>query len=360
MICSGGTGGHVIPSINFGNFLINKGFECHLIVDERGKKYSKKFKGKIYLINSSHFSGNIFFKINSIKNLLLGFVQSLFLVIKIKPQNCISFGSYATFMPVLSTLLLKFFFNINIFIHEQNSVIGKANLFFLPFCRFLFINFKSIKNLNNKYLNKTFYVGLPEELISKKKELIKEKNNEKKIIFVYGGSQGSIPLIEKLLLILDNTEKQSLNKIKLIIQAPKIISKKLSLLMNKLYIDYEINEFFENINEILYKSDVAFTRAGAGTIRDIIKYKIPTIIIPLPNSINNHQYYNAKYLYDKKGAILMEEKNFDIRINSDIFNKLLFNENYKDKIKTNLEKITLPEANQTMLNKIFYEKRKKY
>ena len=130
--------------------------------------------------------------------------------------------------------------------------------------------------------------------------------------------------------------------------------------MNKLYIDYEINEFFENINEILYKSDVAFTRAGAGTIRDIIKYKIPTIIIPLPNSINNHQYYNAKYLYDKKGAILMEEKNFDIKINSDIFNKLLFNENYKDKIKTNLEKITLPEANQTMLNKIFYEKRKKY
>ncbi len=50
LILSGGTGGHVIPSINYGNFLIKKGYECSLILDERGSKYSQIFNGKIYII----------------------------------------------------------------------------------------------------------------------------------------------------------------------------------------------------------------------------------------------------------------------------------------------------------------------
>ena len=36
LICTGGTGGHVIPAVYFGNFLINNGFECCLILDKRG------------------------------------------------------------------------------------------------------------------------------------------------------------------------------------------------------------------------------------------------------------------------------------------------------------------------------------
>ena len=43
LICTGGTGGHVIPAVNFGNFMINKGFECCLILDQRGNKFSKNF-----------------------------------------------------------------------------------------------------------------------------------------------------------------------------------------------------------------------------------------------------------------------------------------------------------------------------
>ena len=47
LLISGGTGGHVIPSVNFGNFLINNGHQCFLFLDERGIKYKSDFKGKI-------------------------------------------------------------------------------------------------------------------------------------------------------------------------------------------------------------------------------------------------------------------------------------------------------------------------
>ena len=76
LICSGGTGGHVIPAVNFGNFLIDRGYECSLILDKRGAKYSNGFKGKIFLIYSSHLSGNIFFKIKSIFFLFFGFSRA--------------------------------------------------------------------------------------------------------------------------------------------------------------------------------------------------------------------------------------------------------------------------------------------
>ena len=36
IICTGGTGGHVIPAINFGNYLLREGYECILILDKRG------------------------------------------------------------------------------------------------------------------------------------------------------------------------------------------------------------------------------------------------------------------------------------------------------------------------------------
>ena len=43
----------------------------------------------------------------------------------------------------------------------------------------------------------------------------------------------------------------------------------------------------------LEKTSLAISRAGAGTINDLINFKIPSILIPLPNSKDNHQYYNA-------------------------------------------------------------------
>ena len=47
ILCSGGTGGHVIPAINFGNYLLQKGYDCSIILDSRGKRYSNNFKGKV-------------------------------------------------------------------------------------------------------------------------------------------------------------------------------------------------------------------------------------------------------------------------------------------------------------------------
>ena len=342
LILSGGTGGHVIPSINYGNFLIENGYECSLILDERGKKYSKIFNGKIYIIKSSHFSGIFFFKIKSILSLLIGLVQSLILIIKIKPNKCLSFGSYATLPPLLIICFLKIFIRIKVYLHEQNSVIGKVNLLFLPFAVYIFTNFDHLENLQKKFFNKKCYVGLPTSIKQDFNIMTFNKPKDKRIILIYGGSQGSVPLVNKFLLLLRAIDHKKYKNIKLIIQSPQIIFDRLSEDLKKLKIDFEISEFYNNIEEILSETNFAFTRAGSGTINDLIKYNVPAMIMPLPHSIYNHQYHNARYLSDKNGAILIDELNFNIERNVDLFKQLLSDSFLETAIKRELDKINIP------------------
>ena len=289
-------------------------------------------------------------------NLLIGLAQSLILVIKIKPNKCLSFGSYATLMPLLVILFLKIFIKIKIYLHEQNSVIGKVNLLFLPYAEYLFTNFDFVKNLKKKYFYKKCHVGFPSGVKINLKTNILNKPKDKKIIFIYGGSQGSVPLINKFLLLLKNIDNSYHMQIKIIIQSPQKILKKVSGDLKKLKIDFEISEFYHNIEEILSKTNFAFTRGGSGTINDLIKYNVPAIIMPLPHSIYNHQYYNARYLSNSNGAVLIDEVNFNINNNVNILKKFISDSNFEITMKKALDKIILPNANQSILIKMFYEK----
>jgi len=352
ILFSGGTGGHVIPAIIFGNFLIDEGFNCALVLDKRTKKYSGTFKGDVLIINSSHLSGNYFFKMQAIFSLFKGFFQSVNYILKYKPDICISFGGYATLMPLLSIMILRLFKKTNIYLHEQNSVIGRVNSLILPFAKNIFTNFKLTKNIKKKFFFKKIYVGLPSLKILFKDEIKKNIWGGKKTIFIYGGSQGSILLINNFLLLLESIDKSVYSKIRLIVQSNKLMHKKLNNIFDSLNIDYEVNEFYKNINEILSITDLAITRAGAGTINDLVNYRIPSMIMPLSNSIQNHQFYNAKFLSDSKAAYLLDENNFDVKNSQKIFLSLIFDENKISIIKDKLAKVVLPDANNMMLNYI--------
>ena len=280
ILFSGGTGGHVIPAVNLGNYILKNGGDCYLFLDSRGAKYSMQFKGKIFIINSFHFKGNIFFKIKSLIYLFFGLFRSFYLFLKIRPSICIGFGSYASFAPLLISTLFKLFNICRIYIHEQNSVIGKVNLFFLPFVDNIFLNFSNIVNLKKKYLKKSYKVGMPRKQLN-----IEDKTNnnlttkEKIIIFVYGGSQGAINLIKNFIEIIKKLDSYYHTNLHLIIQAPQSQFNFIQNNLDKIRISYEVNFFYEDINRILIKSDILIARSGAGTIDDIINYKKPSILI---------------------------------------------------------------------------------
>ena len=100
----------------------------------------------------------------------------------------------------------------------------------------------------------------------------------------------------------------------------------------------EVKSFFPNIEKYYKKTDLIICRAGGSTIAEILHLKIPCIIIPFKNSMDDHQTINSKIINDNKLGWVIDEDNFEsdtlIKIIEDIITKNL----HLDKIKLNLEK----------------------
>ena len=58
----------------------------------------------------------------------------------------------------------------------------------------------------------------------------------------------------------------------------------------------EVESFFPNIEKYYKNTDLIICRAGGSTIAEILHLKIPCIIIPLKNSMDNHQEINGKII----------------------------------------------------------------
>ena len=126
--------------------------------------------------------------------------------------------------------------------------------------------------------------------------LNKSKKDSKFNILIMSGSLGSSTVIEKLLTLLDTYENI------------KMISG-----MNTSFKHDKIIKYVDNMEELLSNTSLVITRAGATSLNEISSLGIPSIIIPSPYVVNNHQYINAiEYLKIKRGY-LIEEK--DININ---------------------------------------------
>ena len=81
----------------------------------------------------------------------------------------------------------------------------------------------------------------------------------------------------------------------------------------------------------MLSSNLAITRCGASAIAELAQTLTPFIAVPLPNSIDNHQYLNAKY-YEKKGCCwILTQDNFN---NENLFNLIIEKIENKNKLKS--------------------------
>jgi len=142
-------------------------------------------------------------------------------------------------------------------------------------------------------------------------ETLKIKTN-KPVLFIIGGSQGSERINDLVLEIIP----QLLSKFEVIHQCGSNNFEDLKIQSN-FFIPKEYEKSyhlfgFMNQTELkcaYIKADLVVSRAGSGSIFEIALFGKPSILVPLPESAQNHQLKNA-YLYSDFGAtIVMEEHN---------------------------------------------------
>ena len=323
---TGGTGGHIFPALHLMEHFFSKGYEVLIVTDYRGSKFLKsnlKFRYKI-LKTGTPTNKNILYKFISFFIIVYSIINSMIILNKEKPDLVFGFGGYVSFPISLSSKLLK----IPLVIYENNIILGKANKILAYFSKKIFTANNINKNLPSKFIDKIYEVGpiLSKKIINKEK-FEKAYNLNNFSIIVLGGSQGA----EIFGQVVPEVIKMAKDQGHLIeIRQQCISSQKKSIIefYKKNNIKNYVFDFEENVLDLILSSSIAITRSGASSTAELVHTLTPFVAIPLPNSIDNHQYLNAKYYKDKGCCWIIEEKDFNI---SNLFNFVI--ETIKDKNK---------------------------
>jgi UDP-N-acetylglucosamine--N-acetylmuramyl-(pentapeptide) pyrophosphoryl-undecaprenol N-acetylglucosamine transferase len=69
----------------------------------------------------------------------------------------------------------------------------------------------------------------------------------------------------------------------------------------------ELLPFIEDMAQAYADADVAICRAGAITVAELAAVGVPSILVPFPFAVDDHQTTNARYLADAGAAILVRQ-----------------------------------------------------
>ena len=344
LITTGGSGGHVIPSLSIYDALKDD-YEVQISTDLRGSKYINNENYNYSLIDVPNLFSNLFLLPYNLIKLFVSIIKSYKYLKSNNFNILISTGGYMSIPLCLASNLL----NIKIYILEPNSVLGRANKLILSFAKKIICYDKNLKGISRKYLNKIYLI---KPLL--RKEIYKYQKNhnttisEKKKLLIIGGSQGANFFDE---FITKNIIKLSkIYKIQVLQQVINLNSKNnIKELYQKNHIEHELFEFDDKLLIKAVNYDLAITRSGASTISELGYLNIPFVAIPFPYAKDDHQYYNAEFYKQKKSCWLIMQKDIDEKSFQDLMINIFEDQNVYFLRKNNL--IELNKENTWEKNK---------
>lgn len=353
IIAGGGTGGHIFPAVAIANALrkIDQGIQI-LFVGAKGKMEMEKVPQAGYEIKGLDIAG--FNRSSLIKNVSLPFkiVKSFFQVAGIvksfKPDAVIGVGGYSTF-PVLRYAQSK---GIPTFIHESNSIGGKANMMLGKKATKIFVASEGM----DKFFpaSKLFISGNPirkniaESRISRD-EAIKffSLDPAKTTVLVTGGSLGARTINEAVAGSVGEFEKHDLQ---LIWQTGKLFVDKAKEAANG-KANIWTNDFITQMENAFAAADIVVSRAGAMAIAELCVVKKPVIFVPLPSAAEDHQTVNAKALVDKNAALMIKDSEAKEKLMRAVLS-LAADMQKQNELKNNIGKLAVTNADQVVAEEI--------
>lgn len=294
LIVAAKTGGHVFPALAISEELIKSNHEVTILgtgSDIENKAF-KDLNSKTYKLLIQGFRGNN--ALIKLKVLFQVFIN-IFKVIKIlrneKIDAMIGFGGFITVPAGLACWIIK----KPIFIHEQNSVLGSANKILSKISKINFLGMP-IKNINNSIIS-----GNPirESFFNYDEE---NENNESINIYITGGSQGADYINKNIPKAL-----KGFSNINIKHQSGRNNSNKVEETYVQNNIDAEVLDFYSNPQQQIFWSDFVISRAGALSLAEITSMNKGILMIPLPNSIDDHQLKNAESIQAEGMGIIHQQ-----------------------------------------------------
>ena len=320
VVACGGTGGHTFPGLAVAEELVKRGHDVTVWTSGRSIESSvmQRWTGKVFATGAKQLSAkNVFAILRSIFRCRAEMKRE-------KPAALIAMGSYSSLPPVLAARSC----GVKVFLHEANTVPGKAVEFLSRFADTVAISFE----MTARYLKgvKTVVTGLPVRADIASGTRFDFIPREAFTVFVTGGSQGAHRVNELMrdalvLLHKDLTSKPSIlgtpgqpstpstpstsgtpgqpctPSLYVIHQTGAADEASVQAAYAAAAIPSRVHAFEREMANAFASADLVVARAGASTCFELAACGKPVLFIPLPSAMRDHQHYNAE-AFAAKGA----------------------------------------------------------
>ncbi|MBI1261200.1 MAG: undecaprenyldiphospho-muramoylpentapeptide beta-N-acetylglucosaminyltransferase [Rhizobiales bacterium] len=311
VIAAGGTGGHLFPGQALAQELRRRGRRIVLLTDERVQRFESLFPdADIYAVPSATPSGKgVIGLFRAAPSIVAGIANAFSILGRVKPAAVIGFGGYPTLPPIAAAL----FRGLPTCVHEQNAVLGRVNKLVAPHVQVIASTFAAPKFLRPKDQSKLVITGNPvrDAVVAQADMAYPALDRESPLhLLVFGGSQGArvmSDIVPDALLALPEGIRSRLHVVQQC--RPEDMDRVRGLYENA-GIEAELASFFDDMPARIAASHLVIGRSGASTVAEVTVIGRPSILVPLPHSLDNDQKANAEKLTSAGAAWMIEQKDF--------------------------------------------------
>ena len=303
MIMAGGTGGHIFPALAVADHLRAQGWSV-VWLGVRGGMEERIIPPRGYTMAWVRFSGVRRRGLLAIAllplNLLVAFWQGARAIFAHRPDIVLGMGGYVSFPGAM----MASFFNRPLLIHEQNSVAGLANRVLAKLADRVMTTFPgafgeatAVIWTGNPVRQEIVAMAPPENRYAARAGQLR--------VLVMGGSQGAQVLNtvvpDALALIAAESRPRVLH------QAGAAHQETVLVRYQERGVAVEVVRFIDDIAARYAETDLIVCRAGATTIAEIAAAGIASVLVPYPHAVDDHQTINARFLAERRAALLIPQ-----------------------------------------------------
>lgn len=305
-IACGGTGGHLFPGLAVAEVLARSGCALSLLISPKEVDQHAVTSAVGTEVVTLPAVGLVNGQIGAF---VRGFWQS-YRATRLRfqarpPQAVLAMGSFTSAPPIVAGRQL----GAATFLHESNSIPGRANRWLAPLVDAAFIGFpNAARRLRCETVEVTGTPVRPQfhsmDAAACRVALGLEANSP--VLLVMGGSQGaravnhlvsqSLPLFSAQLpglQFLHLTGAGDFEKIRAAYAAHRLKAM--------------VSPFLSEMELALGAATAAVSRAGASSLAELAAMRVPAVLVPYPSAADNHQFYNAWAMVER-GAVRMLEQ----------------------------------------------------
>ncbi|MDY7561813.1 undecaprenyldiphospho-muramoylpentapeptide beta-N-acetylglucosaminyltransferase [Pseudomonas sp. 10B1] len=343
LIMAGGTGGHVFPALACAQEFKARGYSVHWLGTPRGieNELVPQAGLPLHLINMTGLRGKgllALFKAPFV--LLKALMQARKIVRQLQPVCVLGLGGYVTGPGGLAAKLA----GIPLIIHEQNAIAGTANRSLAPFASRVCEAFPNTFSTSAKRrttgnpVRSELFLETPRQVLAGRKARL----------LILGGSLGAEPL-NKLL-----PEALALLPVQLRPEVFHQAGKNHDQITLERYrtagVDAQVAPFIKDMAQAYGWADLVVCRAGALTVSELAAAGLPSLLVPLPHAIDDHQSRNAEYLAREGAAFVMPQATTGVAEMAARLKEVLMQPEQLNSMARTARRLAKPDATRTVVD----------